>query len=645
MALKKYFIKNRGQKDIEAEEIFLDAEAIRSLEEKGKIEQPINARNFILLYVIVAVFLLGLFFRASYLQIVKGEYYHDLAQGNRMRIYPISAPRGMIYDRLGQPLVYNIPSFDLVVNLTDFLDNAPSLQNEILSRVMGIIANDADDQANQTKVKQLREKIEEYSSQVSQLVLVGGIERSAALILESLINDLPGLRLEKNAQRQYLLGPYFAHILGYTGQVSQMDLKIHTDYSLNDQIGKAGLEYQYEDLLRGEPGQERIEVNSLGKTQRLLSIKEPEPGQGLLLFINKGLQEKIYQVLNAAGAKKAAVIAIDPNTGGILALVSFPSFDNNLFAQGISQEDLSLLDSDPNEPFLNRVVAGQYPPGSIIKPLIGAAALEQGIISSRESINCSGGISIANIYNPEIIYRFPDWKVHGLIDIVDAIAQSCNVFFYTIGGGYGQIQGLGIEKIKEYLEYFGLGQLTGIDLFHEQEGLIPDEQWKKSVFGQNEEWNLGDTYHVSIGQGDLTVTPLQIVLATASIANGGILYQPQIVDKIIDPSNLNVINDIPSKIIRDGFIELDNIEVIQQGMREAVLTGSARALSDLSVKVAGKTGTAQFGTQDQTHAWFTGFAPYDNPEIVVTVLIEGGGEGHKAAVPVAKDILKWYFNQ
>jgi len=336
-------------------------------------------------------------------------------------------------------------------------------------------------------------------------------------------------------------------------------------------------------------------------------------------------------------------LAIDPRNGGILALVSIPSFDNNLFAQGISKKELTDLEKDPNEPFLNRALLGQYPPGSVIKPLIAAAALEEKIISPYQSINCTGAITIFNEYNPEIVYRFPDWKTHGLTNIIKAIAQSCNVFFYTVGGGYNDIEGLGVDRIKKYLEYFGLGEETGIDLPNEEKGLIPDEEWKKMA-KQGEEWYLGDTYHLSIGQGDILVTPLQMAMALSSIANGGILYQPQITDKIIDLDG-NLVKNISTKIIKKDFINLDNIKVVQEGMRQAVIDGSAVSLSSLSIDVAGKTGTAQFGNKGETHAWFIGYAPYENPEIVIAVLVEAGGEGHKSAVPVAKEILKWYFSK
>ena len=666
MELKKYFIKNKVREDIEAEEIFLDAEAIRSLEDKGRLEQPIKRRNFFLFYAFIIVCLTGLLLQAGHLEVIKGEYYQNLAQGNRLRIYSLPAPRGIIYDRFQQPLVYNVPSFDLAVNLNDFLDNPPSVQEEILEKVAGVITKgEVLEQSrgesykiaaalpavvfhNDKIVSDFKQKIAEAQGQVSQLVLAKNIERSAALILESLLKDWPGWRLEKNPRRQYMSASYFAHLLGYTGQVSPTDLEEHPDYSLNDQIGKIGLELQYESILRGQPGQEQIEVDFSGKTQSLLATKPAQSGQGLILHIDEELQKKVYQglekMLNQLGSKKkAAAIAIDPRNGGILALVSLPSFDNNLFAQGISQADLAALENDPNDPFLNRALTGQYPPGSTIKPLIAAAALEEKIVKPEQQINCQGGLSIANQYDPQIIYHYPDWKVHGLTNIIKGIAESCNVFFYTIGGGYGQIDGLGVDRIKKYLQYFGLGEATQIDLSHEGIGLIPDQAWKKKA-KPNEDWYLGDTYHLAIGQGDVLVTPLQLTSAIVSLVNGGILYQPQLVDKIVD-SKKKIVEDIPAKIIRQEFIKSENIKTVQEGMRQAVLTGSARALADLAVKVAGKTGTAQFGTRGETHAWFVGYAPYEEPQIVLTILVEGGGSGDRVAIPVAKEVLEWYFSK
>ena len=633
LGLKKYFVKYKDKGDIEAEEIFLDAEAIRSIEEKGKLEQPIKNRNFIFFFILIIFCLSCLFLRTGYLQVIKGDHYRDLAQGNRLRIYPISAPRGIIYDEHIKPLVYNIPSFDLIVSLNDFFDNSDKVREEILTKISDITRRDKEE---------LIDKIEDAHGQVCQTTLIKGSERSSALILETLVNDWLGIRLEKNAQRQYVSGSYFSHIIGYTGQVSQSDLDEKSNYWLNDQIGKYGLELFYEGILRGESGQEQIEVDSLGKIQNIFANNPPVPGMGLVLHINKDLQINLFQSLEKT-KKKAVALAIDPRNGGILALVSLPSFDNNLFARGISREELIDLEKDPNEPFLNRAVLGQYPSGSVIKPLIAAAALEEKIIDPDQSINCLGLITIINEYNPEIVYRYPDWKTHGLTNVIKAIAESCNVFFYTVGGGHDDIKGLGVDRIKKYLEYFGLGEKTGIDLPNEETGLIPDEEWKK-IAKQGEEWYLGDTYHLSIGQGDLLVTPLQMAMALSSIANGGTLYQPQIVDKVIDLDG-NLVKNISTKIIKKDFINSDNIKLVQKGMRQAVISGSAVSLSSLSIDVAGKTGTAQFGNKEETHAWFIGYAPYENPEIVIAVLVEAGGEGHKSAVPVAKEILKWYFNK
>ena len=666
MGLKKYSIKNNSDENIEAEEIFLDAEAIRSLEDKGKLEQPIKARNFILFYILIVSALFALFIRTGYLQIIKGEYYRNLAEGNRIKTYSLAAPRGIIYDRYGDPLVYNVPAFDLRVNLADFLVNSASVQEEILKEISVILRENQEKNSlarSEEKIpkagnksEEFKKKIKEAQGKTAQVVLVKNIEQSAALVLESLVSEWPGVRLVRNIHRQYILGeneaPILSHVLGYTGEINSADLGSQFSYGPDDEIGKTGLELQYEELLRGEAGKEEIEVDVFGQSRKFLALKPSEPGQSLGLFIDKGLQDKLYQSLNriigqisAPGGKvtKAAAVVVDVKNGGILALVSFPAFDNNIFSQGISSADYDVLIKNPDQPLFNRAIAGQYPPGSIIKPLIGSAALEERIVSPSQKINDSQGeISVVNPYNPQVVYTFSDWKIHGLTDIIKAIAESCNVYFYTVGGGYGNIDGLGIYRIKKYLQLFGLGELTDIDLPFEEDGLIPDENWKEET--KKEKWYIGDTYHASIGQGDIMVTPLQMALATAAIANNGILYQPQIVDKIMD-SEKNTIKDIEPKIIRENFISSENLAIVRKGMRESVISGSVQALGTLPVRAAGKTGTAQFGVSDKTHAWFTGFAPYENPEIALAVVVEGGGEGHRAAVPVAKEVFEWWFSQ
>ncbi len=483
------------------------------------------------------------------------------------------------------------------------------------------------------------EKIEEINPLSDQpFLILENIDKEDALIIEEKIKNIDGTELEKSSVRNYVDGNYFSNIVGYNGRISENELEKHPDYLLNDIIGKNGLELVYEKQLRGKYGKQEIEVDSFGRKIKIIEQKDCEPGNNLVLNIDAGLQRKIYdelaEIVEKLETKNGAVaIAINPKNGAVLALVSFPSYNNNLFARGINSGDYDRLLSDEMKPLFNKAISGEYPPGSVIKPLIGAAALQENIISPSRIIVGGEAIYVGS-------YRYLDWKAHGPVNLVKAIAQSCNVYFYTVGGGHGGIEGLGIERIKKYANLFGFGELLGIDIPEESNGLVPDREWKKNV--KNERWYIGDTYHVSIGQGDILATPLQIAVYTAAVANDGKLFQPQVVDRIID-LNGDAVENIEPRIIREDFIDLENIKWIQKGMRENVVSGSGRALANLPVEIAGKTGTAQYARNEKTHAWYTAYAPYDDPEIALTVLIEGGGEGHAAAVPVAKEVLEWYF--
>jgi len=369
-----------------------------------------------------------------------------------------------------------------------------------------------------------------------------------------------------------------------------------------------------------------------------VGIIDPKPGSDLVLGIDSGLQKKIYDSLNdiliKTQTKTAAAVAINPQSGEVLAMVSLPSYDNNLFAQKISANDYSKLTQDPNKPLFNRAISGEYPPGSTIKPAIATAALSEKIITPSTIISGLGGtIRIGS-------YSFGDWTVHGPSDVRTAIAQSNDIFFYTLGGGYGSIGGLGMSLMKKWDNLLGLGETTGIDIGGESSGLIPDEQWKQDTF--NEKWSVGNSYHAAIGQGYVTVTPLQLANYIATIANGGTLFKPHLVSQI--KKNDGTVSVIQPQIIRSGFISPDVVNVVREGMRQAVTGGTAQPLKDLPVEVAGKTGTAQFGVGgSQTHGWFVSFAPYDNPQIAMVVLVEGGGEGFTSALPVTKAVYQWYF--
>jgi penicillin-binding protein 2 len=355
------------------------------------------------------------------------------------------------------------------------------------------------------------------------------------------------------------------------------------------------------------------------------------------LSIDAELQKKIYNSLNnileKTQTKTAAAVAINPQNGEVLAMVSIPSYDNNLFAQKISNSDYASLIQNPDKPLFNRAIAGEYPPGSTIKPAIATAALSEGVITPSTIINGLGGVlRIGN-------YSFGDWTVHGPSDVRTAIAQSNDIFFYTVGGGYGNIEGLGMSRMKKWDNLYGLGEPTGIDIEGESSGLIPDEQWKQDTIG--EKWSVGNSYHAAIGQGYVTITPLQLANYIATIANGGTLFKPHLVSQI--KKSDGTITSIQPQIIRSGFVSPDVMNVVREGMRQAVTGGTAQPLKDLPVEVAGKTGTAQFGTGNQTHGWFVSFAPYDNPQIAMAVLVEGGGEGFTSALPVTKEVYQWYF--
>ena len=635
--LQDYRIKKNLKVSIEPEEILPDAAKPPELEDQ-KIEVPIRPKIFRWFGVLIAGGFLILASQAGYLQIIKASIYQQLAEHNRTRAIPTFASRGIIYDQSQKALVYNIPSFDLVATAQD-LPRDEANRSAVIDKVAAILGIRSD---------QIMEQLAKIDPKITQSVSVSNnLDHEKILALEAQLSDLPGFRIEENSIRQYVGASYFSQILGFLGKLEVSDLKENPDYFMTEKIGKEGLEATYEKILHGQAGEQLFEIDSQGKQKGLILQTEPQPGDGLILTINSDLQRVLYdrlsEQLKNLKLKKAAAVAIDPENGAILSLVSLPTYDNNLFAQGISVQDYNTLENDPAKPFLNRVTNGQYAPGSTIKPVIGAAALEEKVVTPSTKIDDAyGELVVPNQYNPAIIYRYPDWKVHGIVDIYSAIAQSCDVYFYTVGGGYGNIKGLGVDRLDKYFNLFGLGSKLGIDLPAEADGLVPTAQWKQEY--KNESWYTGDTYHLSIGQGDLLVTPLQLAAATASIANGGTLYQPHLVDKIVD-SDKNIIKTIEPKILRDNFISSQNIDVIKKAMRQTVTAGSALLLNSLTVSAAAKTGTAQVAGQEKTNGWFSVFAPYPDPKIVLVILIENGGEGSTVAAPVAKDVLDWYFNK
>jgi len=631
---KNWRVPRTFKGSIEPEEVLLDAAKVEELEGQ-KIEVPLTAKIFKVFFGIIAVVLLILLGWAFWLQVFQGQSFGVLAKRNYTRGVLLSAARGIIYDRDNRQLVLNVPSFNLLLTPQDLPKDAAA-EEAIIERVAQILAED------KGKIYALLEQFDINKAQ--NILAASGLSHEQVLALEAEQDSLVGFRLEENAIRQYVDSTALAPVLGYLGKLSPKEAESNPDYFLTEKIGKAGLEFIYEKILRGQPGQRLWEIDALGRLQKNSVDIPSSDGQGLVLSLDSELQKKLYDSLTKVVRKKhgAAAVALDPRTGEVLALVSVPSFDSNAFSQGLSAAQFQELSADPSLPLFNRAVSGQYAPGSTVKPLVAAAALQEKIITPQTTIFDSGEITIVNQYNPNVIYHFPDWKAHGLVNLFSAIAESCDVYFYTIGGGYGSIEGLGIQKMADYFRSFGFGEKTGVDLPDEGVGLVPDKQWKEEA--KNESWYIGDTYHVSIGQGDLLVTPLQLAVATGAVANGGKVMRPYLVDKIID-SDKNIIKETKTEIIRENFIAAENLALVRQGMRQAVTAGSARLLNDLPVEAGAKTGTAQLASQSNTNAWATVFAPYDNPQIAIAVLVENAGEGSTVAIPIIRQILQDYFNK
>lgn len=620
---KKIFLHKRGGIEID--------DAVLTMTERDvmKVEYPLN-RNLSLWFVLAMfLFLVLLGGRVFYLSIVKGGEYRAIALRNSLRSLVIPAPRGIVYDIHGKVLVYNVPSMDVVLVPADVPEETDRqiAMKQLLAETFSL---------EPSMLSEIFEKLDHRST--SPLLVKQRISQEETLLFLSRSNTLPGVSLYKTTERNYVDSLIFSHVLGYEGKIRKEELALHPDYLLTDSIGKQGVEKSYETELRGIHGLKRVEVDAFGQVKKDLGIVQPTPGKDVILNIDADLQKKLFDSLQAIlernNLKRAAAVAMDPRNGAVRALVSLPSFDNNLFASGISNEEYRNLINDPSEPLFNRVIAGSYPPGSTIKPVLAAAALAEGVVDEHTQIESRGGISIGSFF-------FGDWKAHGFTDIRRAIAVSSDVFFYSVGGGYGSIKGLGMERMKQYENLFGYGEKTGIDLGSEEDGFIPTPQWKQEKL--KERWYIGDDYHAAIGQGFVTATPLQVLNSIVAIANGGTLYAPRVVSQI--RSFDGKVTAVPPVVIRQDFIDKNILRIVREGMRETVTEGTAQPLRDLPVAVAGKTGTAQFGNNHQTHGWFVSFAPYDAPELALIVLVEGQGEEGYNAVPVAKEVYQWYFSR
>ncbi len=629
--------RNKDQRHLDWDESALDTQT----DMEGFADETRTRFSAKWLQSAIAFACVGLLIQLFNLQIMQGSDLKALAEGNRLRIQTIIAPRGYIVDRNGDQLARNTASFSLVVTPVDVPKDGLDSIVEQLSALLNIPKEDIN-----SKLTDLNR------NSLQQITIKRGISQQESILFETKAAQFAGFSIKSIPIREYLNPEMFSHALGYTGVVSDVDLTDgkYADYDPNDFVGKSGIELSYEKYLRGTNGNTQVEVDASGRPIKVLGNVEPQPGNIVKLSIDNGLQQELYKSF-PAGSKGAAV-AMNPKTGEILALVSVPGFNNNLFAPGISQKDYSDLLNNKNLPLFNRSIGGTFPPGSTIKMVTSAAALQENVVTKDTIINDNGVLVINNQFNPSIKYNFYGWKRDGLgpMNVKSAIAESSDIYFYTVSGGHpnSKIEGLGADKLASYYRKFGMGALTGIDIQGEKPGVVADPAWKAKYFENDpisSKWYLGDTYHISIGQGDMLSTPLQVAVWTAAFANNGTVYKPRLLKEVLSQSGEKIFEPKLEELI-NASIDPEHMVAIQEGMRENVIgaNGSGRQLATLPITSAGKTGTSQFDGSDpsRTHAWFTSYAPYENPEIVIVVLVEAGGEGHAAAVPIARNALKWW---
>lgn len=583
------------------------------------VEKTVNKRMRI--YQTVIMLLLAvLLIRLGALQLWMGEAYASLAEGNRIRIVPIVAPRGMMYDRNGEILVASRPAYTVSIMLMD-LKNAEQVVNE-LSQILQLDKQVIMDEiAKRQKQKRLYEPIR----------LKVDIDQMTHTKLEERRSDLPGVVIEVEPVRSYPLREAIAHVAGYVG----------ASETSNWIEGKKGLEKQYDAYLRGVDGGKQVEVNARGTWAKVIGQQDPIPGNSLTLTIDAGLQSVAAEALAATmekartnpggalpNAKSGAVVAINPQTGEVLAMVSLPAYDPNKFAVGLSHAEWNALNDPILRPLINRASGAVYPPGSVFKPVTATAALEEGVTTMQEKIYDTGKFRIAGA-------RCWVRSGHGVVDMTRALAVSCNYYFYEMGTR------LGVDKIAEYASQFGFGRPTGIDLDDDRSGTLPTVQWKADRF--NQPWWPGETIYAAIGQGYHAYTPLQLANYTAALANGGTLYRPYLVKSILGPDGAEMESFAP-EIVGRVDASPETFANVRKGMVTVTQPGGTAywAFRGLPYQVAAKTGTAQNSTGDD-HGVFIAYAPADNPQIAVAVLVEQGGHGSTTGGPVARAIFDAYF--
>ncbi|GAB4538155.1 MAG: penicillin-binding protein 2 [Thermodesulfovibrionia bacterium] len=564
------------------------------------MEKRIRIASYII-FIIFGIFLLRLW----ELQIIKGRLYKDISERNRIRNIYIPAPRGIIYDRNHNPLVGNVLTFDVSIEKEDIPDDPEKI--DLLAELLHINPDE------------IRERIERSYSPFEPIKLKQDVTFDEVAMIEARRFDLPGVMVEAVVKREYIYGRLASHVIGYLGYPTQSQLKDpqYMDIPQTTLIGQYGIEKAYDGLLRGRPGRRMVEVGATGRMVKVIGTEDPVKGKDITLTIDINLQKVAEESLYG---KNGAIVVLDPKTGEVLAMASSPSFDPNLFATGITRGDWLLLINNPDKPLLNRATQGQYPPGSTFKIVSAIAGLEEGVIDEATGFVCNGGMDMGG-------RRFGCWRKegHGWVDFYRAVAQSCDVYFYNVG------KRLGIDRLERYARMLGLGSPTGIEIDGEKTGVVPSTRWKIERMGSP--WYGGETLNTAIGQGYLTATPLQMARLVSAVVNGGRLYK------------VHLLKDTPPQIERTIDISRENEYLLRKALMGVVENGTGRMAYSRVVRIGGKTGTAQSGARDnKDHAWFVAFAPEDDPELAVSVLIEHGGHGGAVAAPIAKGVIEAYFS-
>jgi penicillin-binding protein 2 len=591
-------------------------------------------KRYIFVIVTVIFFSLLIISRLFYLQINKGEHFLNLSERNILRTKRIPPLRGIIYDKNSNIVAENRPGFSLFINRLDIKKNNVKLKNVL--RIISKISN--------VKLKKLNDIIKKHKKEplYEPIKLISNIDWKTLGKIETYGFFIPGITIDFDPVRFYPLKEAAAHIIGYVLEADKNDIKKYKSLRPGDYTGKAGIEKLYNRFLIGKSGKKIIEVDAKGRELRVLSQILPESGYSLVLNIRNDLQKFAYKLMKN---RSGAIISMDPNNGEILCLVSSPSYNPNDFSKGISSKEWNDLINNKLKPLSNKAIGGLYPPGSTFKIITAATGLLNNKITVKDKFFCTGVYKLGNA-------KYRCWKKfgHGEINIVNAIKESCDIFFYKLGVL------VGVDNIYKVGSLFGLGYNTGIDLPGEKAGLLPSKEWKEKAFHQP--WYPGETPPVAIGQGYTLVTPLQMLVAYSAVANGGKIFEPHIVNKIVD-SKGNIIKEITPKVLRKLKISKEKLDIIRLGLKKVVneIHGTAYSQRIKGFEFSGKTGTAQVKKMGEIiekdinkipyeyrdHAWFVAYAPSDNPKFAVVVLVEHGGHGGSGAAPLARKIIKYFF--